>query len=35
MKALFKMFDKNQNGKLEPEERQALVDFLIKQGVQI
>jgi mono/diheme cytochrome c family protein len=35
MKALFTMFDKNKNGKIEPEERQALVDFLIKQGAQI
>ena len=35
MKALFTMFDKDKNGKLDPEERQALIDFLVKQGAQI
>ena len=32
LKMLLNAFDKNHNGKIDPEERQAVVDFLIKRG---
>jgi mono/diheme cytochrome c family protein len=35
MKALFNMFDKNKDGKLDADEREALIDFLKKQGARI
>jgi len=34
MKMLLNAFDKNHNGKIDPEERQAVVDFLIKRAQQ-
>jgi hypothetical protein len=34
MKMLLNAFDKNHNGKIDPEERQAVVDFLIKRAHQ-
>ncbi len=35
MKATFNFFDKNKNGKLDPEEKQALIEFLKKQNVRL
>jgi len=34
LKMLLNAFDKNHNGKIDPEERQAVVDFLIKRSMQ-
>ena len=34
LKLLLNAFDKNHNGKIDPEERQAMVDFLIKRAQQ-
>jgi hypothetical protein len=34
LKLLLNAFDKNHNGKIDPEERQAVVDFLIKRSMQ-
>jgi hypothetical protein len=34
LKLLLNAFDKNHNGKIDPEERQAVVDFLIKRAQQ-
>ncbi len=34
LKLLLNAFDKNKNGKIDPDERQAVVDFMTKRALQ-